>query len=158
MSGTPMTPQQFATKWRGAQLSERASVQEHFLDLCALFGQSSPASADPTGTWFTFEKGVTKTGGGQGFADVWKRGFFAWEYKKQKRDLGAAYGQLFLYREPLENPPLLVVCDIDRYEIHTNYTGTPKHRHQFTNPSCRASCVPTSTTRRRCGRGSGWGR
>ena len=39
MSGNPMTPQQFVAKWRGVQLSERASVQEHFLDLCALFGQ-----------------------------------------------------------------------------------------------------------------------
>ena len=68
MSGSPRTPQQFVTKWRGVQLSERASVQEHFLDLCALFGQPTPASADPTGAWYTFEKGVTKTGGGQGFA------------------------------------------------------------------------------------------
>lgn len=48
MSGSPMTPQVFAAKWRGAQLSERAAVQEHFLDLCALFGQPTPASADPT--------------------------------------------------------------------------------------------------------------
>ncbi len=133
MSGTPMTPQQFAAKWRGVQLSERASVQEHFLDLCALFGQPSPATADPTGTWYTFEKGVTKTGGGQGFADVWKRGFFAWEYKKKKRDLGAAYGQLLLYREPLENPPLLVVCDTAQYEIHTNFTNTPAHVYRFAN-------------------------
>ncbi len=133
MSGNPMTPQQFVAKWRGVQLSERASVQEHFLDLCALFGQPSPATADPTGTWYTFEKGVTKTGGGQGFADVWKRGFFAWEYKKKKRDLGAAYGQLLLYREPLENPPLLVVCDTAQYEIHTNFTNTPAHVYRFAN-------------------------
>ena len=131
MGGSPMTPQQFVAKWRGVQLSERASVQEHFLDLCALFGQPSPATADPTGTWYTFEKGVTKTGGGQGFADVWKRGFFAWEYKKKRRDLGAAYGQLLLYREPLENPPLLVVCDTARYAIHTNFTGTPAHVYRF---------------------------
>ncbi len=90
MTGAPLSPQAFVAKWRGAQLSERASVQEHFLDLCALFGQESPATADPTGAWYTFEKGVTKTGGGQGFADVWKRGFFAWEYKKKRRDLDAA--------------------------------------------------------------------
>lgn len=31
MSGNPLTPQQFVAKWRGVQLSERASVQEHFL-------------------------------------------------------------------------------------------------------------------------------
>jgi len=133
MVGGTLTPQEFVAKWRGVQLSERASVQEHFLDLCALFGQASPATADPTGSWYTFEKGVTKTGGGQGFADVWKRGFFAWEYKKKKRDLGAAYGQLLLYREPLENPPLLVVCDTTQYEIHTNFTNTPAHVYRFTN-------------------------
>jgi hypothetical protein len=133
MVGGTLTPQEFVTKWRGVQLSERASVQEHFLDLCALFGQESPATADPTGSWYTFEKGVTKTGGGQGFADVWKRGFFAWEYKKKKRDLAAAYGQLLLYREALENPPLLVVCDTAQYEIHTNFTNTPAHVYRFAN-------------------------
>jgi hypothetical protein len=74
MSGGRLTPQEFVAKWRGVELSERASVQEHFLDLCVLFGHATPATADPTGAFFTFEKGVTKTGGGQGFADVWKRG------------------------------------------------------------------------------------
>ncbi|HEX5506683.1 MAG TPA: DNA methyltransferase, partial [Thermomicrobiales bacterium] len=133
MAGATLTPQQFVTKWRGVRLSERASVQEHFLDLCALFGQPTPATADPTGAWYTFEKGVAKTGGGQGFADVWKRGHFAWEYKKRRKDLVAAYQQLLLYREELENPPLLVVCDIDRYEVHTNYTNTAKRIHRFTN-------------------------
>ncbi len=39
------------------------------------------AEADPAGTSFTFEAGVAKLKGGQGWADVWKRGFFAWEYK-----------------------------------------------------------------------------
>ncbi len=42
-------------------------------------------------------------------ADVWKRGFFAWEYKGKRADLKAAYKQLLDYREDLENPPLLVV-------------------------------------------------
>ena len=27
------------------------------------------------------------------------------------------------YREDLENPPLLIVSDIERIEIHTNFTG-----------------------------------
>ena len=64
------------------------------------------------------------TGGGAGWADVWFRGHFAWEYKGQHADLKKAYGQLQQYREALENPPLLVVCDLDRFEIHTNFTGT----------------------------------
>ncbi len=35
------------------------------------------------------------------------------------------------YREALENPPLLVVCDLDRFEIHTNFTGTAKRVYSF---------------------------
>ncbi|HET7037326.1 MAG TPA: type IIL restriction-modification enzyme MmeI [Thermomicrobiaceae bacterium] len=128
-----LTPQDFIAKWERAALSERASVQEHFLDLCHLLGQPTPAEADAQGAFYTFEKGVTKTGGGKGFADVWMRGHFAWEYKGKHANLDKAYQQLQLYREDLENPPLLVVCDIARYEIHTNFTGTKKTVHRFTN-------------------------
>jgi len=35
------------------------------------------------------------------------------------------------YRESLENPPLLVVCDLNRFEIHTNFTGTIKTVRSF---------------------------
>lgn len=80
-------PQEFVSKWRSVTLKERAAVQEHFLDLCALIGHPTPAQADPTGERFTFEAGTAKLGGGQGFADVWKRGFFAWEYKGKHANL-----------------------------------------------------------------------
>jgi hypothetical protein len=30
---------------------------------------------------FTFERHLSKALGGTGYADVWKRNFFAWEYK-----------------------------------------------------------------------------
>ena len=40
-----------------------------------------PAGADPPGTRYTFEFGVQKDIGGQGFADVWKKDHFGWEYK-----------------------------------------------------------------------------
>jgi hypothetical protein len=76
-----MTPQEFVAKWRDNALSERSAAQQHFLDLCSLFGQPTPAAVDKLGEDFTFERGLTKTGGGQGFADVWKRGYFAFEYK-----------------------------------------------------------------------------
>jgi hypothetical protein len=39
------------------------------------------ADIDPTGDFFTFEKGMEKTGGGKGFADVWYSDHFAIEYK-----------------------------------------------------------------------------
>ncbi|NUQ02218.1 MAG: class I SAM-dependent DNA methyltransferase, partial [Armatimonadetes bacterium] len=122
-----MTPAEFIAKWTASPLNERAAYQLHFLDLCALVGHDPPSPQ--SASWFRFEQGADKTGGGEGFADVWKRGFFGWEYKGPGRDLEAAYGQLLAYREALENPPLLVVCDTDRLEVHTNFTNTAKQRH-----------------------------
>ncbi|MCX6101042.1 MAG: hypothetical protein NTV92_06435, partial [Candidatus Bipolaricaulota bacterium] len=89
-----MTPQEFVTKWRSSTLKERSGSQEHFIDLCRMLGHETPAQADSEGTWFTFEKGADKSTGGQGWADVWKKGFFAWEYKGKHKDLDAAYAQL----------------------------------------------------------------
>ena len=105
--------------------------QGHFIDRCRLLGYQTPNEADPTGDWYAFEKGAEKTAGGDGFADVSKRGHFAWEYKGKRKDLAAAYKQLLDFREALENPPLLVVCDLDRFEVHTNFTGTVKQVHAF---------------------------
>jgi len=48
---------------------------------------------------------------------VWKHGCFGWEYKSRGRDLRAAYAQLQRYAPALENPPLLIVCDLARFEI-----------------------------------------
>ena len=69
----------------------------------------------------------------RGFADVWKRDCFAWEYKGKKKNLDEAYKQLLRYRESLLNPPLLVVCDFDRYVVRTNFNGTVQETHEFTN-------------------------
>jgi hypothetical protein len=57
-----LTPQAFAEKWGKAELSERASYVQHFLDLCAVLGQSAPAEIDATGDFYTFEEGVEKVG------------------------------------------------------------------------------------------------
>src|SRR6185503_4545994 len=86
-----MTPQEFVHKWKRANLSERSAYQQHFLDLCDLLNQPKPAAADPDGAFYTFERGVSKMGGGRGWADVWLRGHFAWEYKKKHKDLVAAF-------------------------------------------------------------------
>ena len=80
-----MTPREFVRKWKAANLKERSAAQEHFLDLCRLLGHPTPAEEDPAGDHFAFEYGAAKRGGGDGFADVWKRGFFAWEYKGKHR-------------------------------------------------------------------------
>jgi type II restriction/modification system DNA methylase subunit YeeA len=126
-----MTAADFIAKWGKAELKERSAAQEHFLDLCALFGHPTPAQADPTGESFCFEKDAAKHGGGDGFADVWKKGFFGWEYKGKHKDLTAAYDQLLLYRDALANPPLLVACDLDRIVVHTNFTNTVSARHEI---------------------------
>ena len=70
--------------------------------------------------------------GGGGWADVWKRGHFAWEYKGKHANLDKAYQQLLQYRESLQNPPLLVVCDFDTIVIHTNFTNTVKQIIEIT--------------------------
>ena len=126
-----MTPQDFIRKWKPVALTERATAQEHFLDLCRLVGHPTPAADDPTGERFTFEKGVSKTGGGDGFADVWKKGFFAWEYKKKKRDLGKALEQLTHYAAALENPPLHVACDTHIFRIETRWTNEASATYEF---------------------------
>ena len=98
-----LTPQAFSERWSKSKLSERSSAQSHFIDLCNMLGKPTPAEADPDGDFYTFERRVKKTGvgAGKGFADVWYRGHFAFEYKGKHKDLGAAYDQLLRYREDL---------------------------------------------------------
>lgn len=127
----PKTILDFITKWKRVELRERQASQEHFLDLCQVLNHPTPAGVDPQGSSFCFEKGVSKQSGGDGWADVWKKGYFGWEYKGKHKNLDEAYKQLLLYREALENPPLLVVCDLDRFVIRTNFTNTPPSTFEF---------------------------
>jgi hypothetical protein len=126
--------------WRSVQLTERSAAQQHFLDLCELVGHPKPAEVDKTGDSFTFERGAAKQAGGdggtpavesRGWADVWKKRFVAGEYKGRHRDPDEAYGQLLQYRDALENPPLLMTCDMDRIVIHTNFTACPVVRYEL---------------------------
>ncbi len=117
-----MTPVEFISKWQASTRTERAACQEHFIDLCHLLDESTPNS-DPTGEDYAFEKGATRFTGQEGWADVWRRGRFAWEYKKKRGNLDAAHRQLLLYAGPLGNPPLLIVSDIARIVIRTNWTN-----------------------------------
>jgi type II restriction/modification system DNA methylase subunit YeeA len=126
-----LTLPEFVTRWKASTLNERAAAQSHFIDLCEILGQPHPAAADQSGESYRFEKHVATLQGGKGYADVWKRGRFAWEYKGKHKDLHAAYVQLANYREDLENPPLLVVCDQNTFQVHTNFTGTIKTIYQF---------------------------
>jgi len=119
-----MTPVAFIRKWKRASLNERQAAQEHFIDLCALLNHPTPTEDDPRGERFAFEKGAAKIGGGRGFADVWKKDHFAWEYKRKNGNLDDALHQLIRYAPALESPPLQVVCDLERFRIHTAWTNT----------------------------------
>jgi type II restriction/modification system DNA methylase subunit YeeA len=126
-----MTVDGFIRKWKAVELKERSAAQEHFIDLCRLLHEPTPADVDPKGEFYCFERGATKSSGGEGWADVWKRGCFGWEYKGKRKDLDAAFAQLQQYVLALENPPLLVVCGLDRFVIRTNWTNTVSAKHEF---------------------------
>ena len=102
--GEGMTPNEFIAKWRAVELKESSAAQEHFIDLCRLLGEPTPAEADPTGEHYCFERGATKDTGGGGWADVWKRHHFAWEYKGKHANLDAAFAQLRQYVLALGEP------------------------------------------------------
>ncbi|MGI8622676.1 MAG: class I SAM-dependent DNA methyltransferase [Solirubrobacteraceae bacterium] len=122
---------EFRAKWAGVgpHVTERAAAQEHFGDLCRVFGAPTPNEAHSGD--YAFERAVGKLTGGRGFADVWRRGWWAWEYKRPGEDLDRAYQQLKLYADALENPPLLVTCDLTRFQVWTNFTATAVRRHEL---------------------------
>ena len=68
-----LTPAAFAAKWHGVTTTEKASAQEHFIDLCRMLGEPTPHEADPIGAQYAFEKRVSKAAGGDGFADGLRR-------------------------------------------------------------------------------------
>ena len=63
---------------------------------------------------------------------MWKSHHFAWEYKGQHADLDAAFNQLRQYALALENPPLLIVSDMARFRVRTNWTNSVSETHEFT--------------------------
>jgi hypothetical protein len=119
-----MTPHEFIKKWKPVALTERQTAQEHFIDLCRLVNHPTPIEDDPSGERYCFEKGALKSSGTPGFADVWKKGYFAFEYKKKKKNLIEALKQLSQYAWNLENPPLNVVCDSNAIRIVMAWTNT----------------------------------
>ena len=120
--------------------------QEHFIDLCRLLGEPTPAEGDPTGEHYCFERGARKDTGGDGWADVWKRHYFAWEYKGQRANLDVAFNQLRQYSLALENPPLLIVSDMARFRIRTNWTNSVSLTHDFTLEDLADAARATSSS------------
>jgi hypothetical protein len=137
-----ITPDALITTWKPSTCNEAAASKAHFPDLCALL-QVPPPHSDPTGATYTFEKWVRKAAGGGGWADVWRRGCFGWEYKFCGGDLEKAHDKLLRYAEALENPPLLITSDMDRIIVRTNWTNAVSERREFgvedmRNPTARA--------------------
>ncbi|WP_180126631.1 class I SAM-dependent DNA methyltransferase [Rhodoferax sp. BLA1] len=128
-----MTPQDFITQWGAPDgvpgpaygLNEEQGAQSHFLDLCELLGVPKPGSADG----YRFEEKSAVIGGKTGYADVFKRGVFAWENKAPGKNLDTALKQLLTYSLALSNPPILVVSDRLTIRIHTQFTGHPSQTH-----------------------------
>ncbi len=124
-----MTPDKFIANWKQSSLNEDQGAKPHFFELCELLNVPKPSGNSLKDHGYGFEVNVDKVGGGIGFADVWKQGCFAWEYKSPGRDLNAALRQLKLYASDLENPPLLIVSDMRRIELHTNWTNMVQEKH-----------------------------
>ncbi|HMP09551.1 DNA methyltransferase [Hydrogenophaga sp.] len=126
-----MTPQAFIAKWGPGgpafSLNEEQGAQSHFIDLCDLLGVPRPG----TEAGYLFEQGGRIAGQSGGYADVYKRGAFAWENKAPGKNLDAALRQLLGYTLALDNPPLLVVCDRLNIRIHTQFNGHPSERHDI---------------------------
>ena len=124
-----MKPAEFVAKWSRLQQKETALYASHFDDVCRLVGHATPtehaARHDPEGKTFSFQTSTVKADGQKGFADVFFRDHFIWEYKGVHADLNKAYRQLQLYREALFNPPLLITSDLRTIHIYSNFTNRP---------------------------------
>lgn len=153
MSPASTTSEDFVKRWAGRELTERAIAQSHFIDLCRLLGVPAPTDNPVTDSDYGFEARTdvsasglyatrfhegkpiyqVSTGPGGGFVDVWMKGHFCWEYKRPGKhaNLPAALMQVKAYKDSLGNPPLLIVSDVDRYEIHTNFTNHPPTTYAF---------------------------
>jgi hypothetical protein len=128
-----LTPQEFVSKWTDdGDLNEIQGSQHHFIDLCDMLSVPRPPTRDGAAD-YTFERSFSGLTGRVRYADVWKRGAFAWEYKRPGKNLTDALDQLLRYAFRLDNPPLLVVSDRSKFEIHTHFTGYPTECISFTN-------------------------
>jgi hypothetical protein len=91
-----MTPQDFQDKWGlggpGYDLNERQGAQTYFLDLCAMLGVPKPG----TEPGYLFEEKTEAIGQARGYADVFKRGAFAWENKAPNRNHYALVTKLWI--------------------------------------------------------------
>ena len=119
------TPQDFVSKWKRAKPRERQSVQEHFIDLCALVGHETPMHKTHPVCALLLRWARQKPAADQA-GQMWQSlDFSGGNIKAKTLDLDKAYEQFLRYRDALQNPPLLIVSDINHIIIRTNYTNLP---------------------------------
>lgn len=87
--GNSTIAERLKRKVEGLDPQVAVGLSSHFKDLCDLLGVEKPTDVDQKGDWYCFERGASKTVGGESWADVWKRGHFGWEYKGKRKDLKA---------------------------------------------------------------------
>ncbi|MEM6283372.1 MAG: hypothetical protein AAF787_14350 [Chloroflexota bacterium] len=130
-----ITPQEFVNEWRGVTLKERQAYQTHFVSLCNMIGVRRPGGTgtDAAGNIFMFEHSIEKEDGSRGYVDAYYQNHFAIEYKAPDKynDLADAYNQIKAYRQNLNNVPLLVVRDINRWEIHAHFDNARYKKYEF---------------------------
>jgi len=127
-----MNAQEFVNIWRHNTQKETSFDREHFNNLCALIGHPTPNAFDPTGKIFGFQSDLKKSSGAKGYADVWYKDHFAWEYKGPDGNFEAAFDQLLQYHGALGNPPLLIVANAQKIVIRTKFTNTPTREYTLT--------------------------
>ena len=127
-----MNVHDFVNKWKNSTLKEALRPLNHISMICALYLtnprlriQIKPAIG------IASKRGARKDIGGDGWADVWKKDHFAWEYKGKHASLDKAFDQLRQYCLALANPPLLIVSDMQRFRIITNWTNCVSEKHEF---------------------------
>jgi len=73
-----MARQRFAAKWKASKLKESSAAQEHFIDLWSDARRADAGGGRSRRELVLFWARRNKAHSGQGCANVWRRGCFAW--------------------------------------------------------------------------------
>ena len=123
-----MTPQEFVTKWDGADFGEKQASQEMFLDICGLVGHATPVAYGNREV-FTFERHVLGNS-----ADAYLENHFVWEFKGRDRQLDDALRQAKNYAPGLKYPPLIIASSFETIRIETAFQGMEQITHTIALP------------------------
>ena len=123
-----MTPQEFVTKWDGADFGEKQASQEMFLDICGLVGHATPVAYGNREV-FTFERHVLGNS-----ADAYLENHFVWEFKGRDRQLDDALRQAKNYAQGLKYPPLIIASSFETIRIETAFQGMEQITHTIALP------------------------